>query len=440
MLVMLMSHHMMILSQHGMPSWIFWTLITTAHFFVLIVGPYPDSVVMDATSVSFRKHLMSWGELMSSIDRPGEPYDKKNPNKVKERTIFSATVRRILQQYVTCGIENSRSTSLLEAIRSDTGSAPMSDLVEHILGESKVVDQRIIVNAIWKDFVKVLASPNPVSSFIPPDEDIVDTLCKSFAKEEKLFSSDLELNMIQNKVPVIFDILKKIKNKFPFKLFLDCMAYMSSKVFQPFMQAPCPMELPDEQQNELEVYPCLSQFRKRGVYTADGRKRTKDDMCRKLAKGHPRLLPGIFTLYCLHGICYGFEVMRFCESPDVPFTLLRTRFPTAPKMVVYDNACSLHEYCLNRDPVFFKHTQFKVDSLHFKNHTACGPAYELKRYPAYAKFNSQVVEQANSRLQRLKASLSYMTQNNFLKHCKFYIWGQNTDILKRLNEENKAPK
>ena len=28
------------------------------------------------------------------------------------------------------------------------------------------------------------------------------------------------------------------------------------------------------------------------------------------------------------GICYGFEVMRFAESPDVPFTVIYERFPT----------------------------------------------------------------------------------------------------------------
>lgn len=41
----------------------------------------------------------------------------------------------------------------------------------------------------------------------------------------------------------------------------------------------------------------------------------------------------------------------------------------APKLVIYDNACSLHAYCLNRDPIFFMDTVFRVDGLHFKNHT-----------------------------------------------------------------------
>ena len=35
-----------------------------------------------------------------------------------------------------------------------------------------------------------------------------------------------------------------------------------------------------------------------------------DDACRKYSSTHPTLIPGIFTIYCEHGICCGFEVMQ----------------------------------------------------------------------------------------------------------------------------------
>ena len=41
----------------------------------------------------------------------------------------------------------------------------------------------------------------------------------------------------------------------------------------------------------------------------------------------------------------------------------------APRVIVYDNACNLHTYCLNRDPVFFKHSRFLIDRLHWRDHT-----------------------------------------------------------------------
>ena len=34
----------------------------------------------------------------------------------------------------------------------------------------------------------------------------------------------------------------------------------------------------------------------------------------------------MYDLYFFVGVCYGFQVMRQNESPEVPFTLLMTRF------------------------------------------------------------------------------------------------------------------
>ena len=44
-------------------------------------------------------------------------------------------------------------------------------------------------------------------------------------------------------------------------------------------------------------------------------------------------------------------------------------YSSAPSIVVYDNACGLHTYCLKRDPHFFKETRFLVDRFHWNNHT-----------------------------------------------------------------------
>ena len=52
-------------------------------------------------------------------------------------------------------------------------------------------------------------------------------------------------------------------------------------------------------------------------------------------------------------------------------------FFSAPKVIIYDNACSLHQYCLNRDPEFFKNTEFYIDRLHWDNHV--GNVYNPNR-------------------------------------------------------------
>ncbi|KAL5009419.1 hypothetical protein ScPMuIL_015000 [Solemya velum] len=129
------------------------------------------------------------------------------------------------------------------------------------------------------------------------------------------------------------------------------------------------------------------------------------------------------------GVCYGFQVMQTNESPDVPFTIFRTRFKTAPKYIIYDNACKLHSYCISRDPQFFKDTEFYVDRLHWENHTSCSYGYNLSLYPQFNSVNSQLSEQSNAGLKRIKDQLSYMTANNFLSHCTFYLWNKNMGKL-----------
>ena len=100
-------------------------------------------------------------------------------------------------------------------------------------------------------------------------------------------------------------------------------------------------------------------------HAADKSLKTHDsDSCRKASYGHPSLSPGIFTIFCPYGICYGFKVMWSCESPKHPFSIFRQRFQKAPQVIVYDNACKLHQNCLNREPHFFRSILFAVDRFH----------------------------------------------------------------------------
>lgn len=88
------------------------------------------------------------------------------------------------------------------------------------------------------------------------------------------------------------------------------------------------------------------------------------------------------------------------ESPRHPFEIFRSRFKVAPKLIIYDNACKLHQYCLNREPAFFKHTQFAVDRFHWRGHVGCSAGYCLDKYKSaqIENINSQVNEQANAGL------------------------------------------
>lgn len=71
--------------------------------------------------------------------------------------------------------------------------------------------------------------------------------------------------------------------------------------------------------------------------------------------------------------------MHNVESPETPFSVLFSRLPkgqivrvfenhvlatTAPMLIVYDNACHLFSYAMNREAWFFRHTMIVIDRLH----------------------------------------------------------------------------
>ena len=49
-------------------------------------------------------------------------------------------------------------------------------------------------------------------------------------------------------------------------------------------------------------------------------------------------------------------------------------------------------------------------------------SYKGLLYPEIQKINTQVVEQNNAKLKKLKPSLSYMRADNFMKSVIFFEW------------------
>ncbi|KAI8892601.1 hypothetical protein BC833DRAFT_569954, partial [Globomyces pollinis-pini] len=98
--------------------------------------------------------------------------------------------------------------------------------------------------------------------------------------------------------------------------------------------------------------------------------------CNKDAKIPGKLGSGVLLYWCgEHRCCIGFSVLEKSESIQEVYTTLIARFPTLPKVIIYDNGCNLHDYFLNRSPSILKETIILSDGFHWKNHTNCGPTY-----------------------------------------------------------------
>lgn len=121
---------------------------------------------------------------------------------------------------------------------------------------------------------------------------------------------------------------------------------------------------------------------------------------------------------------------------------------------MYDNACNAHAYALNREPHFFKFTNFLVDALHFYGHKHCAFSYNIKQHAPLRPVNSQLAEQRvrqgfeltcsrkdtfikrsssptvltggdycpqNSKLDLIKKQCGFMTRATFLPYVRYYI-------------------
>jgi len=158
----------------------------------------------------------------------------------------------------------------------------------------------------------------------------------------------------------------------------------------------------------------------------------RDGSCSKATKKFQRVMPGLFAVFCPHGINLGSHFMNNWESPET-FSLLMRRRRIAPLVVIYDYACGLHAYAMNREPWFFRHTQFYIDKFHWRGHVGCSVGYCLDRFPLFNAINSEVAEEVFSLLDRIKTAVSFMGLENAMRFVRLFFLLQNRQRLQFWN-------
>ncbi|XP_062571922.1 uncharacterized protein LOC134233886 [Saccostrea cucullata] len=189
-----------------------------------------------------------------------------------------------------------------------------------------------------RPLLELLASPSPACALIPYNAVNEQILSKIFGSPKDI-SRDAELlNSIQINIPLLFEILRSVSFEIsPEYKEIISTVFTKSKATFPNPSTSDQFHNPKTEDSVTEeeldnaaqtaFFPTLEPIRQRGRYTADKGKFNAES-CRKDSTRHPTLLPGIFTVFCQHGICYGFQIMENNESPNVPFTFIRTRFLT----------------------------------------------------------------------------------------------------------------
>ena len=139
----------------------------------------------------------------------------------------------------------------------------------------------------------------------------------------------------------------------------------------------------------------------------------------------------------LHGHCYGCHIITQSEGRKDPFASALLYMDSAPSEVFYDFSCQLEEYCLNREPGFWRNTRFFHDIFHGYSHK-CANVYNSKRIPALdLGINSEICEQFNSYIQKIKYSARSMNQSHFMFFMQFFIHHWNVKKKKKLLSEQE---
>jgi hypothetical protein len=137
------------------------------------------------------------------------------------------------------------------------------------------------------------------------------------------------------------------------------------------------------------------------------------------------LTGGLMALWCPHLICLGGHKIPKAEGRNDVFSGLFVYFEKAPEVVIYDFACQLGAYSMSREPEFFKDTSFVIDEMHAKGHSSCSQASFSSNYMQCStrlqEVNTSSAECSNSGLNRIRKSVSYMSQKHAIQLTYVYI-------------------
>lgn len=268
------------------------------------------------------------------------------------------------------------------------------DLLESVLLELRTTTQNNRINLI--------------SEFSP---EICSVLYAALSSEQSL--SDV-ISLFQYLISRIREI--KDKNKEP-----------SPAVCQPGSYNP--------ERNGVAYYftPSGEKLRDIPVYTMNENAHSKnyddlppraDEQCNKIyPEVSRRGTTYLFLWFCPkhYGHCYGFHIITGSEGRKDPFCSAYTYLEQAPEELFYDFSCQLEEYCLNREPGFWENTRFWHDLFHGYSHK-CPFCYKSQRLCPLQGINTEICEQFNSFIQKIKYSARSMSLGKFCYYIQFMIY------------------
>eukprot|EP00794_Sanderia_malayensis_P010517 gene10517-11621_t len=288
----------------------------------------PSVLIMDATSLSFRKEFMHWHSFLNKVDTNSDMLIPRK-SQFKDRILISNKRCGSLLLRYACSprrkakkLTGEEMEELMSILKTDC--LEVHDLLSHIQAccipidhqyareseKTKLETVPFTCSRVWMPFVEALGVATHVCGLIHQDN-VLLTALENLVKANGAVSAEI-LGIVRTKFPVLHDIVSTFeKFQCPIAL-LPVLKILVEKSKQPFQDyngvdaADDDLLLSEGESPEHSIYshwPCLTQSRRRGKYSVDKKGSKKDTMsCHKTSKGHPTLLPGVFTMFCKHGM------------------------------------------------------------------------------------------------------------------------------------------
>ncbi|XP_065192373.1 uncharacterized protein LOC135823439 isoform X2 [Sycon ciliatum] len=311
-------------------------------FFCPICKSEPKRIVCDGTALGFRQ------DLLRARSEPAATQQRVGTTHADRVFIYKPAARKLLLQYSGVHPQQKRRRpgtppvplgkdeffQLCALLLMEVNGLPVRQLLLDSHGPEST---EFLCPSYIQEFVEGISRNGPITGFVQVVDGEVIPLLEDITKGLPIRSTEFahKFRLVQENCPAVSQLLASMPGNS-----LDLNVAAVVKQVLDFMKksipvVPCSVPFPPAteepdipgQQGTTAFFPNLPRHHGASTYGIDKQRSPRScsahvDSCNKHYSGHPTLTPGVFTLYCPHGICYGFEVSHTVFGLDFTTPIL----------------------------------------------------------------------------------------------------------------------